>query len=79
MDVFLLLFLIVCFMGAKLAPRGQIFNESGLDRNHTTAIRGLLCVLIVLDHSSLLTGLGYSASLLKRAGPYVGIWPAGVL
>lgn len=71
MDVFLLLFLIVCFMGAKLAPRGQIFNESGLDRNHTTAIRGLLCVLIVLDHSSLLTGLGYSASLLKRAGPYV--------
>lgn len=71
MDVFLLLFLIVCLIGAKIAPRGALFNEAGLDRDHTTAIRGFLCVLIVLDHSALLTGCGYSAAVLKRAGPYV--------
>ncbi len=71
MDVFLLLFLIVCLIGAKIAPKGTIFNETGLDRDHTTAIRGFLCVLIVLDHSALLTGCGYSAAVLKRAGPYV--------
>ena len=71
MDFFLLLLLIVCLFGAKLAPKGRIFNETALDRDHTTAIRGFLCDLIVLDHSALLTGCGRSAIVLKRAGPYV--------
>lgn len=71
MDVYLGLFLVICVFGAKIAPRGRAFNQDGLDRGHTTALRGLLSILIVLDHSSLLTGCGYSVIVLKRAGPYV--------
>lgn len=71
MDVFLLLFLLLCLLGAKLAPKGTFFNEDRLERDHTNALRGLLSVLIVLDHCALLTGRGYSVIVLKRAGPYV--------
>lgn len=71
MDVFLILLLLVVIIGMKIAPKGTIFNDVGLDKDHTAALRGFLCVLIVLDHSSLLTGCGYSVVVLKRAGPYV--------
>ena len=71
MDVFLLLFLLLCLIGVKLAPRGTLFNGDRLERSHTVALRGLLSILIVLDHSSLLTGCGYSVIVLKRVGPYV--------
>ncbi len=71
MDVFLLLFLLLCLIGVKLAPRGTLFNGDRLERSHTVALRGLLSILIVLDHSSLLTGCGHSVIVLKRAGPYV--------
>ena len=71
MDVFLLLLLIVSAVGLRFAPRGCLFNEAGLDRDHTAALRGLLCILIVLDHGALLTGCGVSVPVLKRVGPYV--------
>lgn len=71
MDAFLLLLLLLCLIGVRIAPRGTLFNETGLDRDHTGAIRGFLCLLIILDHSSLLTSCGYSVAVLKRVGPYV--------
>lgn len=71
MDVFLLPFLILSVIGVKIAHKDNIFNENNLDRDHTDALRGFLCILIVLDHCSLLTGSGYSVILLKRVGPYI--------
>lgn len=71
MDVFLLSLIVLCIVGIRLAPKRTVFNEKYLDTDHTNALRGLLCVLIVLDHSSLLTGCGYSVVFLKRVGPYV--------
>lgn len=71
MDVFLLPFLILSVFGVKIAHKGNLFNENNLDRDHTDALRGFLCILIVLDHCSLLTGSGYSVILLKRVGPYI--------
>ncbi len=71
MDVILLLFLAVCLIEFRFAPRGGLFNETGLERDHTTALRGFLCILIVLDHGALLTRCGLSVPVLKRVGPYV--------
>ena len=70
-DLFLAVFLVLCIVGLQPAPAKTIYHEASLDRVQTTALRGVLCILILFHHTSLLVGSGLSVGILKRVGAYV--------
>lgn len=70
-DLLLVGFLLLCCFGLRLPAVKQAIHENAPDIGQTTALRGMLCILILFHHSALLTGSGLSAVVLKRIGAYV--------
>lgn len=70
-DILLAGFLLLCCIGLRLPSGKQALHENAPDVGQTTALRGMLCILILFHHSALLTDTGLSAVVLKRIGAYV--------
>ena len=70
-DLFALGLIVLVLPGIRCAERGGVFSESGLDRDQTVALRGIICIMIMLDHSALLTQAGMTAFFFKKAAFFV--------
>lgn len=71
LDIFAVLLAVLVLIGFRVAPRRGLFSENGLDRVQSVALRGILCILIMLDHSALLTQAGATAFFFKKAAYFV--------
>lgn len=70
-DLFALGLVVLLLPGIRIAGREELFSENGLDRDQTVALRGILCIMIMLDHSALLTQAGMTAFFFKKAAFFV--------
>ena len=70
-DLFAILLVVLTLIGVRIAGKAKLFSENGLDRDQSVALRGILCIMIMLDHSALLTQAGFSAFFFKKAAFYV--------
>lgn len=70
-DVFALIPVILILIGIRVAPKRSLFSENSMDRSQSVSLRGLLCIMIMLDHSALLTQTGATGFLFKKAAFFV--------
>lgn len=71
LDLYALLLIVLVLIGIRVAPKQQLFSEHGLDREQSVALRGVLCIMIMLDHSALLTQVGMTSIFFKKAAFFV--------
>ena len=70
-DIFALIPVVLILVGIRIAPKRSLFSENNLDRGQSVSLRGLLCIMIILDHSALLTQTGATGLFFKKAAFFV--------
>ena len=70
-DVFALIPVVLILIGIRIAPKRSLYSETSLDRGQSVSLRGLLCIMIMLDHSALLTQTGATGFFFKKAAFFV--------